>query len=79
MRAILARSAIPRFDRTLHHSSVPTKIRKAAARSGGPGRPLGRREALYPGRARARRHACVVYGTAACTPVTVVVICDRAG
>jgi len=48
VRATLARSAIPRFDRTLHHSSVPTKIRKAAARSGGPGRPRGRREAALP-------------------------------
>jgi hypothetical protein len=45
VRISLSRSAIPRFDRTLHHSSVPTKIRNAAARSGGPGRPQGRREA----------------------------------
>jgi hypothetical protein len=48
VRVTLARSAIPRFDRTLHHSSVPTKIRNAAARSGDPGRPQGRREAALP-------------------------------
>lgn len=48
MRISLSRSAIPRFDGTLHHSSVPTRIRKAAARSGGPGRPRGRREAALP-------------------------------
>ncbi|MGM4887520.1 lytic transglycosylase domain-containing protein [Tardiphaga sp. 11_C7_N12_6] len=48
MRISLSRSAIPLFDQMLHHSSVPTKIRKAAARIGGPGRPQGRREAALP-------------------------------
>lgn len=48
MRISLSRSAIPLFDRTLHHSSVPIRIRKAAARSGSPGRPQGRREAASP-------------------------------
>ena len=37
-------SPIPLFDRSTHHSSVPTGIASAAARSGGPGRPHGRRE-----------------------------------
>jgi hypothetical protein len=40
--------AIPLFDRLPHHSSVPTKVCAAAARSGGPGRPKGRREAALP-------------------------------
>jgi len=71
VRVTLARSAIPRFDRTLHHSSVPTKISKAAARSGGPGRPQGRREAtlLWTDASTA---ACLRrLGTAACTVVMV--------
>jgi hypothetical protein len=43
-----ARRAIPLFDRSRDHSSVPTNILKAGARSGGPGRPNGRREAALP-------------------------------
>ncbi len=43
-----ARSAIPLFDRLRDHSSVPTNVCKAGARSGGPGRPNGRREAASP-------------------------------
>ena len=42
------RPAIPLFDRVLHHSSVPTNDCAAVARSGGPGRPNGRREAALP-------------------------------
>ena len=37
-------SPIPLFDQWQDHSSVPTKFRKAAAHSGGQGRPAGRRE-----------------------------------
>lgn len=48
VRSSGSRSAIPLFDRWLHHSSVPTKVRNAVARSGGPGRPQGRREAASP-------------------------------
>jgi len=48
VRISLSRSAIPLFDRMLHHSSVPPRIRNAAARSDGPGRPQGRREAALP-------------------------------
>ena len=40
--------AIPLFDRTQHHSSVPTMPVTAIARSGGPGRPLGRRDSASP-------------------------------
>ncbi len=53
-------SVIPLFDRWLHHSSVPTKVRKAAARSGGPGRPQGRRDVALPwtgARTAARFHS----------------------
>ncbi|MET3973472.1 lytic transglycosylase domain-containing protein [Bradyrhizobium sp. S3.5.5] len=42
------RSAIPLFGRVLHYSSVPTDNCAAVARSGGPGRPNGRREAPLP-------------------------------
>jgi len=40
--------AIPLFDQTPHHSFVPTEVRTAVARSGGPGRPLGRRDSALP-------------------------------
>lgn len=40
--------AIPLFDRLRDHSSVPISVCKAGARSGGPGRPNGRREAALP-------------------------------
>lgn len=42
------RSAIPLLGRVRHHSSVPTKNSATVARSGGPGRPKGRREAALP-------------------------------
>ena len=71
MRVTLTRSAIPRFDRTLHHSSVPTKIRKAAARSGGPGRPRGRREAALPWTGASTAACLRRLGTAACIVVMV--------
>ncbi|MGY4505836.1 hypothetical protein ACVWYH_009793 [Bradyrhizobium sp. GM24.11] len=48
MRLLCPRLAIPLFDRLRDHSSVPTSVCKAAARSGGPGRPNGRREAALP-------------------------------
>jgi soluble lytic murein transglycosylase-like protein len=41
-------AAIPLFDRLRDHSSVPTNSYAAVARSGGPGRPKGRREAALP-------------------------------
>lgn len=40
--------AIPLFDRSRDHSSVPTNVCRADARSGSPGRPHGRREAALP-------------------------------
>jgi len=39
---------IPLFDRTRHHSSVPTTFATAVARNGGPGRPRGRRKCTLP-------------------------------
>ncbi|MBW5440477.1 lytic transglycosylase domain-containing protein [Bradyrhizobium canariense] len=48
MRVLRFRSAIPLFDQVQDHSSVPTKACKADARSGGPARPKGRREAALP-------------------------------
>jgi soluble lytic murein transglycosylase-like protein len=48
VRVLGIRSAIPLFDRVRQHSSVPTNKRAAVARSGGPGRPKGRREAALP-------------------------------
>ena len=48
MRVLQVRSAIPLFGRVLHHSSVPTSDCTPVARSGGPGRPRGRREAALP-------------------------------
>lgn len=71
VRISLFRSAIPLFDRTLHHSSVPTNIRNAAARSGGPGRPQGRREAALPWTGASTVACLRRLGTAACTVVMV--------
>jgi soluble lytic murein transglycosylase-like protein len=42
------KSVIPLFDRTQHHSSVPTIFVTAVARSGGPGRSRGRRDSASP-------------------------------
>jgi Transglycosylase SLT domain len=42
------KSVIPLFDRMQHHSSVPTIFVAAVARSGSPGRPLGRRDSASP-------------------------------
>jgi soluble lytic murein transglycosylase-like protein len=48
VRVPCVRPAIPPFDRMRGHSSVPTNDSAAVARSGGPGRPKGRREAALP-------------------------------
>jgi hypothetical protein len=44
----LEKSLIPLFDRTQHHSSIPTMFAIAVAHSGGPGRPSGRRDSASP-------------------------------
>lgn len=48
MRVLGIRSAIPPLGRVRHHFSVPVNNRATVARSGGPGRPKGRREAALP-------------------------------
>ncbi|MEH2673890.1 hypothetical protein ABIF29_005512 [Bradyrhizobium elkanii] len=48
VRVLSFRPAIPLFGPVLHHPSVPTNDCAAVARSGGPGRPNGRREAALP-------------------------------
>lgn len=48
MRVLGIRSAIPLLGRVRHHFSVPVNNRATVARSGGPGRPKGRREAALP-------------------------------
>jgi Transglycosylase SLT domain len=42
------KTAIPLFDRMQYHSSVRTRSVTAVARSGGPGRPRGRRKCALP-------------------------------
>jgi hypothetical protein len=39
MGTLAEKVVIPLFDRTQHHSSVPTTFATAVARNGGPGRP----------------------------------------
>jgi soluble lytic murein transglycosylase-like protein len=60
--------AIPLFDRLRDHSSVPIKVCKAGARSGGPGRPNGRREAALPW-TLARTAACLARSGARVWPI----------
>jgi soluble lytic murein transglycosylase-like protein len=48
VRVLNFRSAVPLFGQVLHHSSVPTNDCAGVARSGGPRRPIGRREAALP-------------------------------
>jgi Transglycosylase SLT domain len=61
------KSLIPLFDRTQHHSSVPTKPVTAIARSGGPGRPRGRRDSASPLTAASTMAALPSLGAIACT------------
>jgi Transglycosylase SLT domain len=57
---------IPLFDRTQHHSSVPTMPVTAIARSGGPGRPPGRRDSASPLTAATTMAALRSLGSMAC-------------
>lgn len=65
MRVLEFRSAVPLFSRMLHRSSVPANDRGAVACRAGPepapdfvrGRPMGRRQAILPGRSTNTR-AC---------------------
>ena len=60
------KSVIPLFDRMQHHSSVPTKFVTAIARSGGPGRPPGRRDGASPLTAASTMAASRCLGAMAC-------------
>jgi soluble lytic murein transglycosylase-like protein len=61
------KSLIPLFDRTQHHSSVPTMPVMAIARSGGQGRPPGRRDSASPLTAASTMAALPSLGAIACT------------
>ena len=61
------KSLIPLFDRTQHHSSVPTMPVTAIARSGGQGRPPGRRDSASPLTAASTMAALPSLGAIACT------------
>jgi Transglycosylase SLT domain len=54
-------SAIPLFGQNTDHSFVAVKVRTAVARSGGPGRPSGRRTSALPLTAASRMAALMVY------------------
>lgn len=57
---------IPLFDRIPHHSSVPTRSATAVARSGGPGRPTGRRDSASPWTVASTMAALRSLGAIAC-------------
>ncbi|MEY9148907.1 lytic transglycosylase domain-containing protein [Bradyrhizobium elkanii] len=80
MRVLGTRSAIPLFGQVLHHSSVPTNNCAAVARSGGPGRPKGRREAALPwtGASTAARSGLFERSLRAVAPLFVVLAVSNA-
>jgi hypothetical protein len=59
-------SVIPPFGQSTDHSSVPAKFRTAIARSGGQGRPLGRRIGASPLTAASTMAALRFLGTMLC-------------
>ena len=61
------KSVIPLFDRTQYHSSVPATLATAVARSGGQGRPPGRRDSASPLTAASTMAALRSLGAIACT------------
>ena len=73
MNALSQELFIPLFDRMQHHSSVPTALATAIARSGRPGRPPGRRDSASPLTAASTRAALRSLGTMACV-VTIVAL-----
>ena len=60
------KSVIPLFDRTQHHSSVPTTFATAVARSGSLGRPPGRRDSASPWTAASTTARLRSLGTMVC-------------
>ena len=59
-------SAIPLFDQTQHHSSIPTNFAAAVERGGGQGRPPGRRDSASPLTAASTMAALLSLGAIAC-------------
>jgi|LNFM01.1.fsa_nt_gb hypothetical protein len=59
-------TAIPLFGQNTEHSFVPAKVRTAVARSGGPGRPLGRRVSASPLTAASTKAALRSLGMMVC-------------
>ncbi len=66
MIALPGKSVIPLFDRTQHHSSVPTTFATAVARVGGPGWPSRRRDSASPLMAASTMAALRSLGAIAC-------------
>jgi soluble lytic murein transglycosylase-like protein len=66
VNSLIKKSIIPLFDRKQHHSSVPTTFATAVARSGGPGRPPGRRDGASPLTAASTMAALRSLGAMAC-------------
>jgi hypothetical protein len=59
-------AVIPLLDQNTGHSFVPAKVRTAVTRSGGPGRPSGRRVSASPLTAASTMAALRVLGTIVC-------------
>jgi soluble lytic murein transglycosylase-like protein len=68
--ALTQEFAIPLFDRMQRHSSVPTNFATAVVRSGGPGRPRGRRDSASPLTAASTMAALRCLGAMACMVAT---------
>lgn len=73
MRLLGIRSAIPLFGQVLRHSSVPTSDCAAVARSGGPGRPTGRREAASPWTGASTAAGLPLFERSLCAVVSLVI------
>lgn len=74
MRVPRAHLASPLFDRLRDHSSVPINVCKAGARSGGPGRPNGRREAALPWTGTSTAACLARSGTRVCAVVPLMLL-----
>ncbi|MES5487999.1 lytic transglycosylase domain-containing protein [Bradyrhizobium sp. INPA03-11B] len=79
MRVPRVRFAIPLFDRLRDHSSVPINARKACARSAGPGRPTGRREAALPWTGASTTAWLARLGTRVCAVVPLMLLLTASG
>ncbi len=66
MIALIEKPVIPLFDRSPHHSSVPTTFVPAVARSCGPGQPQGRRKRALPWTAASTMAGFRLLGVATC-------------